>query len=45
MAENGEICKKLDSCNSVIVWKKIKDAIDNVVDNMTLKDLIDDKVK
>ena len=45
VAENGEICKKLDSCNSVIVWKKIKDAIDNVVDNMTLKDLIDDNLK
>ncbi len=42
VAENGEKCDKLNSCNSVIVWKKIKDAIDNVVDNMTLQDLIDE---
>ena len=43
VAENGETCNKLNSCNSVVVWKKIKDAIDNVVDNMTLNDLIEDK--
>ena len=40
VAENGETCDKLKSCNSVVVWKKIKDAIDNVVDNMTLADLL-----
>lgn len=43
VAENGEICDKAQCCNSVVVWKKIKDAIDNVVDNMTLKDLIDEE--
>ena len=43
VAENGETCNKLNSCISVVVWKKIKDAIDNVVDNMTLNDLIEDK--
>ena len=43
VAEDGETCNKLNSCNSVVVWKKIKDAIDNVVDNMTLNDLIEDK--
>jgi len=43
VAENGETCEKLKSCNSVVVWKKIKDAIDNVVDNMTLSDLIEEE--
>ena len=38
VAENGETCDKLKSCNSVVVWKKIKDAIDKVVENMTLAD-------
>ena len=42
VAENGVKCSKLHSCNSVVVWKKIKDAIDDVVDNMTLNDLISD---
>ncbi|MCD8036459.1 MAG: Rrf2 family transcriptional regulator [Clostridiales bacterium] len=45
VAENGETCEKLNSCNSVVVWKKIKDAIDNVVDNMSLSDLIDEENK
>lgn len=43
VAENGETCQKQDSCNSVVVWKKIKDAIDNVVDNMTLSDLLEEE--
>jgi len=43
VAEDGEICQKQDSCNSVVVWKKIKDAIDNVVDNMTLSDLLEEE--
>lgn len=43
VAEDGEICQKQSSCNSVVVWKKIKDAIDNVVDNMTLSDLLDEE--
>ena len=45
VAENGETCDKLKSCNSVVVWKKIKDAIDNVVDNMTLADLLTSEEK
>ena len=45
VAENGETCDKLKSCNSVVVWKKIKDAKDNVVDNMTLADLLTSEEK
>ena len=45
VAENGETCDKHKSCNSVVVWKKIKDAIDNVVDNMTLADLLTSEEK
>ena len=34
-------CDKIDSCVTVMVWKKINDAVNNVVDNITLKDLVD----
>ena len=43
VSENGSTCQKVDSCNSVYVWQKIKVAIDNVVDNMTLEDIINGK--
>lgn len=40
--EDDEIlCDRLDSCVTVTVWKKINDAINNVVDNITLQDLVD----
>ena len=45
VAENGETCDKLKSCNSVVVWKKIKDSIDNVFYNMTLADLLTSEEK
>lgn len=34
-------CDKIDSCVTVMVWKKINDAVNNVVDNITLQDLVD----
>ena len=35
------VCDKIDSCVTVMVWKKINDAVNNVVDNITLQDLVD----
>ena len=39
--ECGEVCDKKEECATVFVWEKIKDAVDNVVDNITLQDIID----
>lgn len=40
--EDGEIlCDKQSSCVTFIVWKKMNDAITEVVDGITLQDLID----
>lgn len=45
VADEGKTCEKQGSCNSVTVWKRIKDAIDNVVDNLTLEDLLNESNK
>ena len=40
---NGEepSCERAQSCASLCVWKKLKDAIDQVVDGITIQDLVD----
>lgn len=38
----GEVdCDRCDSCVTIRVWKQINDAINNVVDNITLENLIE----
>ena len=32
-------CQHADSCVSLSIWKKMKDALDEVVDNITLEDM------
>lgn len=40
--ENGTVvCDKAETCVTVSVWKELNDAINNVVDNITLADLVD----
>ncbi len=40
--EDDEIvCDKQDACVTSIVWKKINDAVNEVVDGITLQDLVD----
>ena len=40
--EDGEIvCDRQEACVTVMVWKKMNDAINDVVDNITLQDLVD----
>ena len=40
--EEDEVkCDKQDSCVTVILWRKINDAISDVVDNTILQDLVD----
>ncbi|MFZ2539287.1 MAG: Rrf2 family transcriptional regulator, partial [Oscillospiraceae bacterium] len=39
--EDNSYCEKSLSCTTSFVWKKIKLAVEDVVDNITLKDLVD----
>ena len=39
--EDGINCDKADACVTSIVYRKINDAINSVVDNITLQDLVD----
>ena len=34
-------CDRADGCVTVRIWQNINDAVDNVVDNITLEDLVD----
>ncbi|MDA3845981.1 MAG: Rrf2 family transcriptional regulator [Vallitaleaceae bacterium] len=37
------VCEDSDSCATKFVWKKISDSINEVVNNITLKDLVDEQ--
>lgn len=37
---DGYPCPRADICSSISLWKKLKEAIDAVVDHYTLKDLL-----
>ncbi|KIR02904.1 Iron-sulfur cluster regulator IscR [Lachnospiraceae bacterium TWA4] len=39
--ENEEACDRYEKCTTVYVWQKIQEAVDNVVDNITLQDLVE----
>ncbi len=34
-------CPRMEDCATVIVWKKLNEAINGVIDNITLADLVD----
>lgn len=34
------ICDDKDSCYTLFIWQQIKDSIDNVIDNITLTDVL-----
>lgn len=34
-------CPRLEDCATAIVWKRLNDAISDVIDNITLADLVD----
>ncbi|MDF2567847.1 MAG: transcriptional regulator, BadM/Rrf2 family [Oscillospiraceae bacterium] len=40
--DDKNCCEKHDTCGTIIVWEKLKKAVDDVIDNITLKDLVDD---
>lgn len=35
-------CEKMETCSSISLWNKIKESVDNVVDNYTLQDMVDE---
>lgn len=41
--EEVNTCERACSCSTLTVWQKIKDAVDSVVDNVTLADLIEEQ--
>lgn len=40
--ECADGCDRMDRCITISLYKKIQDAVDNVVDNTTLQDMIDE---
>jgi len=36
-------CERCDTCETLLVWKELAEAINNVVDNVTVADLVDDQ--
>ncbi|MDR7855989.1 Rrf2 family transcriptional regulator [Tissierella sp.] len=42
--DNNE-CNKEDGCATRLVWVRIKDSIDEVIDSITLQDMVDDEIK
>lgn len=45
MDDEVNACSRCDSCEPLEVWKQISDAINNVVDNVTIADLLEKKHK
>lgn len=41
LEDNMNLCSRADNCVTVEVWEKLYNAINNVVDNITLQDLLD----
>ena len=41
VSNEGAACDKSQDCVTVKVWQQINDAVNNVVDNITLADLVD----
>jgi len=39
---DDQACNNIDCCATRLLWKKIKDSIDNVTSSITLKDIVDD---
>lgn len=45
MDEEVNSCSRCDNCEPLEVWKQISDAINNVVDNVTIADLLQKKLE
>ena len=43
--EEEKTCEKIHDCATILVWQKMNEAINDVVDHMTLQDLVDYEMK
>jgi Rrf2 family protein len=41
LRDDGFTCDSMNQCVTVRIWKKVDDAVKNVVNNITLQDLLD----
>ena len=41
LEEGAPVCNREDSCTTILLWRKLDDAIRGVVDHVTLQDLVD----
>ena len=41
LEEGTPVCNRMDSCTTILLWRKLDDAIRGVVDHVTLQDLVD----
>ncbi len=41
IGENAQVCSRREECVTADVWQEIKVAVENVVDNITLADLVE----
>lgn len=39
--DDPSTCSRIENCTTIYIWQKMNDAINNVVDNITLADLMD----
>ena len=44
LEESPNKCGRCNNCVTIEVWKQINDAVNNVIDNITLQDLVDRQV-
>lgn len=45
LEDENAACEKENDCVTVMIWKKMNDAINDVVDNITLEDLVNWKLE
>ena len=45
LAEGADICERCDTCETLQVWKDIYDAVNRVIDGVTLADLLERRQK
>lgn len=45
LEENADECERCDTCETLEVWKELYHAINNVIDNVTLEDLVERRQK
>jgi len=40
VGDGGKVCERADNCDTFFVWMALKQATDNVVDGITIQDLV-----